>query len=55
MIDILCGLVNDIVFIIKKYLVDFGSMLLKFKEIVFVNYSYFLEGSIEKWYSSYFF
>lgn len=48
-----CGLVNDTVLITKKHLVDLGSVPLKLKEIASVNHSHFLEGSIEKWHSSY--
>jgi|UPI0000486A8A hypothetical protein len=53
MTDTSCGLVNDIVLITKKHLVDLGSMPLKLKEIASVNHSHFLEGSIEKRHSSY--
>lgn len=47
------GLVNGIILLTKKHSVDLGSRPLKLKEIAPVNHSHFLEGSIEKWHSSY--
>lgn len=48
-----CDLLNGVVLLTETHLVDLGSRPLKLKEIAPVNHSHFLEGSIEKWHSSY--